>query len=52
MTKTVFIAHPISGDIRGNVQKVLGICEKVHTKDIIPVVAKSAGTLRDLQSES
>ena len=37
MTKTVFIAHPISGDIRGNVQKVLGICEKVHTKDIIPV---------------
>lgn len=37
MIKTVFIAHPISGDVRGNVEKVLRICEQVHTKDIIPV---------------
>ena len=37
MTKTVFIAHPISGDVRGNVKKVLEICEMIHTKDIIPV---------------
>lgn len=37
MAKTVFIAHPINGDVRGNVEKVLRICEEVHTKDIIPV---------------
>ena len=37
MAKTVFIGHPISGNIRGNVAKVLKICAEVHTKDIIPV---------------
>ena len=37
MAKTVFIAHPISGDIRGNIKKVLKICAEVHTKDIIPI---------------
>lgn len=36
--KTVFIAHPISGDIRGNVEKVLAICEAVHTNELVPVV--------------
>jgi len=35
--KTVFIAHPIAGDIEGNVKKVLEICKSVHTEDIIPV---------------
>lgn len=35
--KTVFIAHPISGDIKGNVARVLAICEKIHSKEIIPV---------------
>jgi len=35
--RTVFIGHPIGGDIRGNVQKVLKICAEVHTNDIIPV---------------
>ena len=37
MKKTVFIAHPISGDIHGNAKKVLDICENVHNKNIIPV---------------
>ena len=37
MAKTIFIAHPVNGDIRGNVAKVLQICEAVHTKDVIPV---------------
>ena len=37
MVKTVFIAHPISGDIKGNMKKVLAICEEIHSKDIIPV---------------
>ena len=35
--KTVFIGHPIWGDIKGNAEKVLKICAEVHTRDIIPV---------------
>lgn len=37
MSKTVFIGHPISGDIEGNIKKILAICAKVHTSEIIPV---------------
>jgi hypothetical protein len=37
MRKTVFIAHPISGDIEGNRKRVLAICERVHSREIIPV---------------
>ena len=37
MAKTVFIAHPIGGDVKGNAAKVLKICQEVHTKDVIPV---------------
>jgi len=36
--KTVFIGHPIGGDIEGNVKRVLKICADIHTKNIIPVV--------------
>ena len=35
--KTVFIAHPVRGDARGNARKVLDICREVHKKNIIPV---------------
>ena len=35
--KTVFIAHPIAGDIEGNMKKVLAICKQIHTQEIIPV---------------
>lgn len=35
--KTVFVGHPIGGDIAGNIKKVLEICERIHTKDIVPV---------------
>lgn len=35
--KTVFIAHPIGGDIQGNVKKVLKICQNVHSQTTIPV---------------
>lgn len=35
--KTVFIAHPIAGDVEGNTKKVLAICETIHDKEIIPV---------------
>lgn len=37
MPKTVFIAHPIAGDVKGNMKKVLAICQMVHRKNIIPV---------------
>jgi hypothetical protein len=36
--KTVYIAHPIAGDVQENVRKVLAICEAVHTEEIVPVV--------------
>jgi hypothetical protein len=35
--KTVFIAHPVAGDIQGNIEKILAICKQVHNKDIVPV---------------
>jgi len=35
--KTVFVAHPIAGDIEGNMKKVLAICEQIHSKEIIPI---------------
>lgn len=35
--KTVFVAHPIKGDIKGNLKKVLEICEGIHSKKIVPV---------------
>lgn len=35
--KTVFIGHPIAGDIKSNTEKVLKICSEVHTREIIPV---------------
>jgi len=36
--KTVFIAHPVNGDVQGNVGKILGICKQVHSGVIIPIV--------------
>jgi hypothetical protein len=35
--KTVFVGHPIAGNIEENVKKVLKICSEIHSKDIIPV---------------
>ena len=37
MTKLVFIAHPITGNIEENIKDILKICKKVHTSDIIPI---------------
>jgi hypothetical protein len=38
MKKVVFIGHPVSGDIEGNIKKILAICKKVHSDEIIPCV--------------
>lgn len=48
--KIVFIAHPLSGDIEGNIKKVIGICAKVHTNFTIPV-APYLGTVQYLNDE-
>lgn len=37
VVKTIFVAHPISGDIKGNMKKVLKICAEIHTRNVIPV---------------
>ena len=34
--KIVYIAHPINGDVKGNIKKILTICKKVHSQKIIP----------------
>ena len=37
--KTVFIGHPIGGDVEGNMKKVLKICLEVHRiPGVVPVV--------------
>lgn len=36
--KTIFISHPIAGDVSGNMSKVLAICEQVHREGHVPVV--------------
>ncbi len=35
--KTVFIAHAISGDVAGNLEKVAKICKAIHSTTILPV---------------
>jgi pimeloyl-ACP methyl ester carboxylesterase len=35
--KMVFIAHPISGDVEANIEKVIEICCEIHSNTIIPV---------------
>jgi hypothetical protein len=38
MKKRVFVGHPISGDVKGNTQKVIQICERMHRfYGVIPV---------------
>lgn len=37
VVKIVFVSHPISGDVKENVNKVLKICAEIHTRNIIPI---------------
>ena len=36
--KIVYIAHPIAGDVKGNIEKILGIVRKINLEepDILP----------------
>ncbi len=36
-TRTIFIAHPVSGDVENNIQKIITICSNIHSAKIIPV---------------
>lgn len=36
-SKTVFIAHPISGNEEENLRKVIEICKELNSKGIIPI---------------
>ncbi|MCX6736437.1 MAG: DUF4406 domain-containing protein [Candidatus Parcubacteria bacterium] len=51
--KTIFVAHPISGDIQGNVEKILKICKEIHNETTIPVAPylMSLRYLDDSESE-
>ena len=35
--KTVFVAHPISGNVEENLRKVVAICKEIHTAEVIPI---------------
>ncbi len=48
--KVVFIGHAISGDVKGNVEKIFKICKKIHNKQVIPCVPYLA-SLRYLEDE-
>ncbi len=37
MTKTVFIAHQISGDVEANIRKVIALCKFIHSPSILPI---------------
>ncbi len=35
--KTIFVAHPISGDVEGNLRKVAEICKAIYQEGHIPI---------------
>jgi len=37
MARTIFVAHPISGDVEGNLKKVVAICKNLHKHGQIPI---------------
>lgn len=48
--KIVFIAHPIAGNVKKNMRKVLAICAQVHKTGVIPI-APYLVSLRYLKDE-
>ena len=36
MPKLVYIAHPVAGDVKANVEDILRICKEMHTQEIVP----------------
>ena len=35
--KIIFISHPIAGDVKNNIAKIISICASIHTAEIFPV---------------
>lgn len=48
--KAVFIAHPLRGNLAGNVRKVRAICKELHTETLIPY-APYLATIRYLSDD-
>lgn len=38
MAKLVYIAHPVSGDVHGNIKKITAICKELHLQGLVPCV--------------
>ena len=38
MSKLVLIAHPVAGNVKSNIEKILALCKEIHTIEIIPYV--------------
>ena len=36
MAKIIYVAHEVSGDVEGNIKRILAICRRLHTKEVIP----------------
>ena len=50
--KTVYIAHPLRGDVEGNVKKVTGICKELAEKgEVIPFSPLHAFDFMDTKGE-
>lgn len=49
--KTVFVGHPVAGDIEGNVKRVLKICEDIHRGGEAVPVAPYLVSLQYLKDE-
>lgn len=43
--KTIYVAHPVGGDVEGNMKKILEICRLIHTQDskVIPLAPYLVG---------
>jgi predicted metal-dependent TIM-barrel fold hydrolase len=37
--KVVYIAHPVRGNVRENIDKILQICRETHLSGVIPIAA-------------
>ncbi len=35
--KFVFISHPVTGDVEGNLKKIDAICKELHTTEVFPI---------------
>jgi hypothetical protein len=44
MAKIVYLAHPIRGEVKGNIKALLSICREIHKTGVQPFVPHVAAT--------